>query len=280
MVQAEEAEVREAIAAVERAERQVAAEREAEEREIKEARQAEEEEELLRREDERVESINQYFTQLRAILERVVLQQKQAIVSRHEKELPKLEQMEEDLLDVNISRKRDRQATLERASIAATNDEKINELRRQHRVVLLQTLKRHTRDQDAVFLQPIRGLETQRGLITSRVLDRLMVAQEAERSTLEAQHERELSKWRHRGALALQEFDSIMLEERLRFGKIHAARMDEVRRALTEARREIHADWKWLEILEKVRVAMIDEDQSRMIRSGADAPVADLQADA
>lgn len=278
VVQAEEAEVREAIAAVERAERQVAAEREAEEREIEEARQAEEEEEFLRREDERVEGINQHFTQLRADLERVILQQKQAIASRHEKELPKLEQMEEDLLDINISRKRDRQATLERASIAAINDEKIKELRRQHRAILLATLQRHTDDQDAVFLQPIRGPETQRGLITSHVLDTLMAAQDAERRTLESQHERELRKWRHRGALALQEFDSIMMEERLRFGKIHAARMYDVRRALTQARRQIHADWKWLETLEKVRAVMINEDQNRLVRSGADAPVTEVQA--
>lgn len=271
--------MREAIAEVERAERQVAAEREAEERELEEARQAEEEEEFQRREDERLEGINRYFMQLRAVLERVLLQQKQAIASRHEQELPKLERMEEDLLDLNISRRRDRQATLERASIAAVNDEKITELRRQHRAILLTTLKRHTDDQDAVFLQPIRGPEIQRGRITSRVLDILMAAQDAERRTLEAQQERELRKWRRRGALALQEFDSIMMEEKLRFGKIQATRMDEVRRALTQARQQSHADWKWLETLEKVRIIMIEEDQTRMIRLGADAPVLELPVD-
>lgn len=278
-VQAEEAEVREAIAAVERAERQVAAEREAEERKNEEARQTEELEELTRMEYARVEGINDYFEHLRAMLENVILQQKEAITSRHEAEIPKLEKMETDLTDVNVSKERTRQVTLERASILAGNDEKIRDLRRQHRADLMQTLKRHRDDQDAVFLQPIRGPETQRGFITEGVLELLLEAQECERKTLQAQQEREVAKWCARGTRALEEFDAIMREEQARFAKVHAARMEGIRRSLTTARNGADADWKWFHRLVHAREVMIDEDERRMIMSGSDAPVLPAKLD-
>lgn len=271
-MQAEEAEVREAIAAVERAERQVAAEREAEERENEEARQAEELEELTRMEYTRVEGVNNYFELLRATLERVVQQQKQAIMTRHESEIPKLEKEEADLTDVNVSKERTRQITLERASIVATNDEKIVELRRQHRTDLMHTIKRHRDDQDAVFLQPIRGPETHRGFITEGVLEMLLEAQETERKTMQTQQEREIAKWRGRGLRAVEEFDAIMREEQARFAKVHSARMERIRDALNTARMGAEADWKWFDRLVQAREVMIDEDERRMVMSGSDAP--------
>ena len=260
--------MREAIAAVERAERQVAAEREAEERENEEARQAEELEELTRMEYARVEGINHYFESLRATLETVVEQQKQAITTRHEQEIPKLEQEETNLMNLNVSKERTRQITLERASIVANNDEKIVELRRQHRTLLMHTIKRHRDDQDAVFLQPIRGPETHRGFITEGVLEILLEAQELERRTMQAQQEREIAKWRGRGARALEEFDAIMHEEQARFAKVHAARMEGIRRALTTARAGAEADWKWFDQLVQAREVMIDEDERRMVLAG------------
>lgn len=271
-VQAEEAEVREAIAAVERAERRVAAEREAEERENEEARQAEELEELTRMEYTRVEGINNYFELLRATLERVVRQQKQAIMTRHESEIPKLEKEEADLTNVNVSKERTRQITLERACIVADNEEKIVELRRQHRTDLMHTIKRHRDDQDAVFLQPIRGPETHRGFITEGVLETLLEAQETERKTIQTQQEREIAKWRGRGLRALEEFDAIMREEQARFAKVHSARMEGIRDALTTARMGAEADWKWFDLLVQAREVMIDEDERRMVMSGSDAP--------
>lgn len=265
--------MREAIAAVERAERQVAAEREAEERRNEEARQAEELEELTRMEYTRVEGIHGYFEHMRVTLERVVRHQKQAITTRHQSEIPKLEKMEFDLTDVNVSKERTRQVTLERASIVASNDEKIVELRRQHRTDLVRTLKRHRDDQDAVFLQPIRGPETQRGFITEGVLETLLEAQEIERKTMQAQQEREIAKWRGRGARALNEFDAIMREEQARFAKVHAGRMERIRHSLTTARKGADADWKWFDRLAQARDVMIDEDERRMVMSGSDAPV-------
>lgn len=271
-VQAEEAEVKEAIAAVERAERQVAAEREAEERENEEARQAEELEKLTRMEYTRVEGINNYFEQLRTTFEKVILQQKHAIATRHEAEIPKLEKMETDLMDVNVSKERTRQITLERARIVASNEEKIVELRHQHRTNLVHMIKRHRDDQDAVFLQPIRGPETHRGFITQGVLEMLLEAQELERKTVQTQQERELTKWRARGDRALEEFDAIMREEQARFDKVHAARMDGVRRSLATARNGADADWKWFDRLVHAREVMINEDERRMMLSGSDAP--------
>lgn len=272
-VQAEEAEVREAIAAVERAERQVAAEREAEEQRNEEVRQAEELEEVTRMEEARVEGINDYFEQLRATLEKVVAQQKAAITTRHESEIPRLEKLEADLMNVNVSKERTRQVALERASIVASNEGKIVGLRRQHRIDLMHTLKRHRDDQDTVFLQPIRGPETQRGFITAGVLELLLEAQELERKTLQAQQEREIAKWRARGVRALEEFDAIMREEQARFAKVHAARMEGIRSSLTMARNGARADWKWFDRLVQARHVMIDEDERHMIVSGSDAPV-------
>ena len=260
------------MAAVERAERQVAAERKAEERKNEAARQAEELEKFTRMEYNRVEGIHNYFERLRATLGGVIQQQKQGITARHESEIPKLEKMETDLTDVNVYKERSRQITLERASIVASNDEKIVELRRQNRACLMQTLKRHRDDQDAVFLQPIRGPETRRGFITGGALDALLEAQDAERKTMQSQQERELAKWRGRGARALEEFDAIMREEQARFAKVHAARMEGIRRALTKARTGAAADWKWFDLLVQAREVRVDEDERRMLMSGFNAP--------
>ncbi len=264
--------MREAIAAVERAERQVAAERAAEERANEAARLAEEQEELARVEYARVEGINNYFDYLRGRLQKVTDYERQAISIRHSSELPKLEQMASDVSNANIATERSRIITKERMVIQANQERRIGALRRRHAAEIEKTLLRHQDDQDTVFLQPIRGSETQRGFLTEGVLTMLTEAQELEHQTLLAQHEREVQKWRYRGVLELKEFDEIMREELSRFMKMHAGRMEEVQKALRVARRQIAADWKWFDLLARVRGVMLDEDENRMIGSGADAP--------
>lgn len=270
---AEEAEVRAAIAAVEEAERRVAEEREAEERAAEEARQAEEAEEATKIEYERVEGINDFFQWLRGELRRIDQEQKQAIASRHEMhDIPSIVRMQTDLAADSVYKRRMRQITSERGALLAGNDRKIQELRQQHRSTLITTLKRHRDDQDTVFLQPIRGPETHRGTITEHVLALLTAAQEFELHTVEAQHERDVRKWRARGAAQLAEFDAIMREEQERFEKVHRRRTDRVGAALAKAEAQIASDWRWFETLVQARGVMLGEDEGRMIMSGADAP--------
>lgn len=270
---AEEAEVRAAIAAVEEAELRVAAEREAEEQAAEEARQAEEAEEAIRFEYERVEGIHDYFLRLREEIQKIDLQQKQAIASRHElHDMPDIVRMQADLAADNIYKKRVRQIISERETILASNDKKTHELRHQHRAVLMDAVKRHGTDQDTVFLQPIHGPETRRGAITDKVLTALVAAQDFEIKTLQGQHEREIRKWRARGAAQLAEFDAIMREEQIRFEKLHRATADRVEAALAAAQDQIASDWRWYGVLVRARRALLEEDEARMVLSGADAP--------
>ena len=277
-VQAEEVDAGEAIAAVKRAERETAAERSAQERK-NQAGQTTKLGELTKMEYARVEGIHNYFELMRATLEKVIRQQKQEITSRHELEIPQLEQELTDLTKANVSTERSRQISVERAKLIASNERKIVELRRQHLTALMHALQRHRDDQDAVFLQPIRGPETNRGLITQGVLETLVQAQEAERETMRAQQEREMAKWCDRNARALDEFDAIMREEQARFDKMHAVRIDGIRRALTMAREGAASDWKWFDRLVHARDVMIDEDERRMVLSGSHAPVLPARLD-
>lgn len=271
--QAEEAEVRAAIAAVEEAERRVAQEREAEERAAEEARQAQEAEEATRLEYERVEGINDFFQELRKMLERIDSQQKEAIAHRHDMhDIPNIQRMQTELSSDSICQKRIRQIDSERASILANNRAKIQDLRRQHRAFLHETIKRHRHDQDEVFLQPIVGPETRRGALTENILNSLMESQEYEKKIVRSQQAREISKWQARGAAQVAEFDEIMHEEKTRFEKIHAAKTEGVTHALKTARAQIYSDWKWVDTLVAARQVMLVEDETRMIMSGADAP--------
>ncbi|MCJ1267873.1 hypothetical protein MMC22_007759 [Lobaria immixta] len=288
--EAEEAAAREADAAFKGAEGQldadavfkgaegrVAADLETEGRDSEETVQGEELDELAKVESARVEDIHDYYALLRAALEKVIQQQRQAIRSRHESDILKLEKEETDLSEANVCKERSRQVTVERAHLVASNEKKIVELRRQHRDELMHTLQRHRDDQDAVFLQPIRGPEIHRGLLTESALEALLEVQETERKTMQTQHEAEMAKWRARGIRALEEFDAIMREEQARFAKVHLVRVGDVRRALEAARRSAASDWKWFNQLVHARDVMIDEDERRMVMSGADAPALPAQ---
>lgn len=271
---AEEAEVRAAIAAVEEAERRVAAEREAEERATEAVRQAQEAEEATRIEYERVEGINDYFQLLRGELQKIDIQQKEAIASRHEMhEIPSIARIQADLTSEGVYQKRVRRIATERGTILASSDKKIRELRQSHQTTLIATIQRHRDDQDTVFLQPIRGPETQRGAITENVLTALIAAQDLEIHTLQSQQEREIRKWQSRGAVQLAEFDAIMHEETIRFEKLHRVKADHLTAELKKVESSVASDWKWWEMLVAARTIMLDEDENRMIMSGADAPM-------
>ena len=273
-LRAEEAEVRAAILAVELAERQVAAEREAEEARNAAQRLREEQEEMARLEYARVEGINAYFDVLRSRLDQVLSTQRQAIEARHSTELPRLEAMADQIAKHNIALDRSRQITKERMSILTHHYVFLDTLRTRHRAELASTSLRHDQTQDAVFLQPLPSpsLEPQRGNLTSSILSSLTQLQQLELSTLQAMHEREISKWRKRHVIELQDFDDIMREELARFRKMHSLRLEEVGKLVQVGKRAVRADWKWADTLVRVRRGMVDEDEERMIVSGGDAP--------
>lgn len=274
-LRAEEAEVRAAILAVERAERQVAADREAEEARNAAQRLREEQEEMARLEYARVEGINAYFDILRSRLEQVLSAQRQTIEARHALELPRLEAMADQISKDNIALDRSRQITKERISILTQQDDFLDTLRTRHRAEIANTSLRHDHIQDVVFLQPLPSpsLEPQRGNLTSPILSSLSQLQQLELSTLQLMHEREITKWRKRHAIELQDFDDIMREELSRFRKMHSLRLEEVGKLVQVGKKAIRADWKWVDRLARVRRGMVEEDEVRMIVSGGDAPV-------
>lgn len=272
-VRAEEADVKAAIAAVEAAERRMTREREAEERAAEDERRIKEAEEATRIECERVDSIHEYFQQLRDILEKIDVQQKHAITHRHGAfDQVNIARMKADLASADMYTRRVAQISSERDEITASNDAKIVEIRKRHRDNLRQTIRRHRNDQDNVFLQPIPGPERHRASLVDRTLTMLMAAQDTERSVLQGQQDRELRKWLARGATRLQEFDEIMTEEKARFGKLHLTRTEEITRSLERAVAQLDADWKWFDIIVTERQGMLKEEENRMIMSGADAP--------
>lgn len=276
-VRAEEAEVKAAIAAVEAAERRMTREREAEERAAEDERRTKEAEEAMRIECERIESIRDYFLQLRDILEKIDDQQKHAITNRHGVfEQPNIARMKADLTSADMFTRRVAQISAERDEIVASNNSKLLEIRKRHQDTLRQTIRRHRNDQDTVFLQPIPGPERHRAGLVDRTLTMLMAAQDTERNVLQGQQDRELRKWISRGATRLQEFDEIMKEERVRFGKLHLTRTEEITRSLEKANAQLDADWKWFDIIVSERQSMLKEEESRMIMSGADAPWQDV----
>lgn len=272
-VRAEEADVKAAIAAVEAAERRMAREREAEERAAEEERRIQEAEEATRIECERIEGIHDYFQQLRDLLGKIDIQQKHAITHRHGAvDQLRIARMKADLASADMFTRRVAQISSERDEIVAGNDAKLLEIRRKHRDILQQTIRRHRNDQDTVFLQPIPGPERHRASLVDRTLTMLMAAQDTERNTLQTQHDRELRKWLGRGATRLQEFDEIMKEERARFGKLHLTRTEEITRSLERAIAQLDADWKWFDIIITERQGRLREEENRMIMLGADAP--------
>ena len=272
-VRAEEADVKAAIAAVEAAERRMTREREADERAAEDERRIKEAEEAMRIECERIESVRDYFQQLRDFLEKIDVQQKHAISNRHSAfDQPNIVRMKADLASADMFTRRVAQISAERDEIVASNKAKLSEIRERHHDTLRQTIRRHRNDQDTVFLQPIPGPERHRASLVDRTLTMLMAAQDTERNVLQGQQDRELRKWIARGATRLQEFDEIMREERVRFGKLHLSRTEEITRSLERAVAQLDADWKWFDLIVDERLDMLKEEENRMIMSGADAP--------
>ena len=257
---AEEEEVRAAIAAVEEAERQLREEREAEE-----ARLEAEAREMTKREFERLQNINDHFEYLRGVLDRIGLQQRQAIERRHDREWAEIDMMKDKLDAPEAAAERDHFVASEREKIVMISEGKVKALQRRFATEMMETITRHRKCQDDVMSMNINKQDSE--IMRADVLQELMPAQELERSTLRSQQARELAKWKARGEQSLKAFDSKMISLKLRLEEA-----ERINGRAKEMKKRVHADKKWFEAIFLIRTMMLGEDERKLILSGTDAP--------
>lgn len=259
---AEEEEIRAAIAAVEQAERQLREEREAEEARIEaEAR------ELTKREFERLRNIMNHFEYLRGILDRIRLQQRQAIERRHDREWAEIDIMKDKLDSPDATAQRERYVASEREKIVTVTEGTIKTLQRRFATEMMETVSRHRKGQDDVMAMTINNSDQDPDIVRADMLQELMPAQEMERSTLKSQQGREIAKWRARGEQSLEAFDSKMVALKLRLEEA-----ERINFRAKEMEKRVFADTKWFETLSLERAMMLGEDERKLIFSGTDAP--------
>ncbi len=263
---AEEEEIRAAIAAVEEAERQLRAEREAEE-----ARLEAEARELTQREFDRLQNIHDHFEYLRGVLDRIRLQQRQAIERRHDREWAEIDLLKDQLDSPDAAAERDRFVAAERDKIVTSTQSTIMTLQRRFAAEVMETIIRHRKDQDDVMAMDMttdNPTQQDPDVLKADILHELMPAQELERATLKAQQGREIDKWRGRQEQALKAFDAKMVALKLR--------LEEAERINGRARemgRCVCADAKWFEVVFRERRGMLEEDERRLVSSGSEAAV-------
>ena len=259
---AEEEEIRAAIAAVEDAERQLREERDAEE-----ARLEAEARELTKREFERLRNINDHFEYLRGVLDRIRLQQRQAIERRHDREWAEIDKLKDKLDSPDAAAKRERYVASEREKIVMMSEGTIKTLKRGFAAEMMDTITRHRKDQDNLMAMTFDSPDQDAEVMKADILQELMPAQEFERSTLETQQAHEIAKWKNRGEKSLKAFDSRMVSLKLR---LEEAERINVR--AKEMKKRVLADTKWFEGIFLERTLMLGEDERKLILSGTDAP--------
>lgn len=259
---AEEEEAIAAILAVEEAERQLLEEREAEEARLKaEAR------EIAKRENERLQNINDHFEHLRGVLHRICSQQRQAIERRHDRECAEIDMMKDKLDAPETAAEREHSAISEREKIVMISEDNVKKLQRRFATEMMETITRHRKHQDDIMSMTIDDPDQDSEIVRANILQELMPAQELERSTLKSQQARELAKWKARGEESLKAFDSKLVSLKLR---LEEAETINVR--AKEMKKRIFADTKWFETIYLERTMMLGEDERRLILSGTDAP--------
>ena len=259
---AEEEEVRAAIAAVEAAERAIQQEREAEE-----ARMADEARELEQIEVERLSSIADYYEYLRGILECVRLQQRHALEKRHDEEWAEIDRIRDDIESPDMTAARERIVNAEKATLVGEIEAKIKELQRSHAHAMMGIITRHRKAQDELLAASMSAPDAETEIILAAQLESMMPVEEAVRSAQKSQQKSEMQNLRAKHEAQLGGFDvkSKILQLRLKD-------LEDVSRREKELKSKITADSKWFELLFDERIAMLSEDQNRMMNSGADAP--------
>ena len=259
---AEEEEIRAAIAAVEVAERQLREEREAEEALLEAEAQ-----EMTKREFERLQNINDHFEYLRGVLDRVRLQQRQAIERRHDRDWGDIDVMKDKLDSPDAAAERERYVASERGKIVTMSEGTIKTLQRRFAAEIMETVTRHRKDQDNLMAMTIDNPDQDADIIKADILQELMPAQELERSTLKSQQGREIAKWKARGEQSLKAFDSKMVSLKLRLEEA-----ERINTRAKEMKKRVFADTKWFEAIFLERTIMLGEDERKLTLSGTDAP--------
>lgn len=250
-----------------------AAERSAVQRyEDEENRQAEEARQMTAREYDRLDRITDHFEHLREILEKVRLQQKKAINRRHNTALQGLEAKEAALICGERILDRDQKVAMERTDIAKKNEDTLKDLRRSHALQLMDTVRRHRKEQDAYIAKYMRQVETNENVEQAAVLEILLQAQEVERTTLRSQQTREIEKRGKRASRLLEAFDAKTKTEKVEIVKAQVKEAEELTKMATAVKKRISADWKWFNAIFLERAMMLGEDERRLILSGSDAP--------
>ncbi|KAL9126829.1 MAG: hypothetical protein Q9217_004180 [Psora testacea] len=261
---AEEEEVRRAVAVVEEAERLLREEREAEEAREQERLQREAEE-LMQREFERVERIGERFAELRAILDHVGLQQKEAIEKRHF-----AQEEANDALTENFNKvvaEKEKEVLAERDAKVAENDRLIKAMQRKHATAIMETIQRHRREQDGLLTKPLPEDDTLQDpeMFKITMLEALLPLQELERATLKAHQTREIEKWKQRGEKAISALKTSVKIQQMRFEE-----EEEMACAIDGFHKQQEADFKWFDLLHGDRANMLAEDERRLVLSGGD----------
>lgn len=259
---AEEEEIRAAIAAVEEAERQLRREREAEEALIEaEAR------ELTKREFERLQNIHDHFEYLRGVLDRIRLQQRQAIERRHDREWAEIDIMKDRLDSSDAAVERERHVASEREKIVTATESTVKTLQRKFATEMMETISRHRKAQDDLMAMDIHSPDQDADIAKAEILQELMPAQELERSFLKSQQAREIAKWKARGEQSLKAYDSKMVSLKLRLEEA-----ERVNVRAKEMKKRVFADTRWFEAIFTERAIMLGQDETKLILSGTDAP--------
>ena len=258
---AEEEELRRAIAAVEAAEQRLREEREAEEAR-EEARIQQEAEELAQRELERVDRVNEHYAELRAILDLIGMQQKEAIEKRHFAKEEANDKLQKDLHEV-IS-EREAEINSEQDVKTAENDRMIRHLQKKHASTVMETFRRHRRDQEELFTKDIKSSDGDPDIAKAAMLEALLPLQELERTTLKQQQAREIEKWKLRSERTRRMNTAVKIQQ-MRFEE-----EEKLAGKIDTFNRQQEAEWRWYDVLHAERLTMLAEDKRRLISTGGD----------
>ena len=238
-----------------------------EEREAEEALLEAEAQEMTKREFERLQNINDHFEYLRGVLDRVRLQQRQAIERRHDRDWAEIDALKDEVDSPDAAAERERYVASERGKIVSMTEGTIKTLQRRFAAEIMETVARHRKDQDSLMAMTIDKPGQDVDILKADILQELMPAQELERSTLKSQQGRELTKWKARGEQSLKAFDSKMVSLKLRLEEV-----EKINARAKEMRKRVFADTKWFEAIFLERTIMLGEDERKLILSGTDAP--------
>ena len=221
-------------------------------------------EELELRELERIKRIERRFVELRALLDSVGLQQKQAMSKRHF-----AQDEANEALTQNFERlvaEREKQINAEKDARVAETEKAIKALQKKHAAAMMLTIQRHRREQDDVLVRPVSEYDYCQDPETAEAarLESLMSSQELERSTLKSQQAQAIENWKT-GERATSAMNIKVKIQQMRFEE-----EERMARAIDGTNKQQDADLQWFDLVHRDRVNVLAEDERRLIASGGD----------